>query len=125
MAAAAAGARTDSKTARDAKDEFGVSAVCSGQVLQGPLHAGVAVDALLRLEQLDRLVLLGEKDHPVRVLLGGAGGGVGVVVVDALRAGDERAPVFSGVAGGAFEGSVAKSGYLVTCLCDLPRGVEA
>ncbi len=23
------------------------------------------------------------------------------------------------------EGSVAKSGYLVTCLCDLPRGVEA
>ena len=25
----------------------------------------------------------------------------------------------------AREGSVAKSGYLVTCLCDLPRGVEA
>ena len=24
-----------------------------------------------------------------------------------------------------FTGSVAKSGYLVTCLCDLPRGVEA
>ena len=23
------------------------------------------------------------------------------------------------------KGSVAKSGYLVTCLCDLPRGVEA
>ena len=23
------------------------------------------------------------------------------------------------------DGSVAKSGYLVTCLCDLPRGVEA
>ena len=23
------------------------------------------------------------------------------------------------------QGSVAKSGYLVTCLCDLPRGVEA
>ena len=26
---------------------------------------------------------------------------------------------------GGREGSVAKSGYLVTCLCDLPRGVEA
>ena len=25
----------------------------------------------------------------------------------------------------ARQGSVAKSGYLVTCLCDLPRGVEA
>ena len=23
------------------------------------------------------------------------------------------------------KGSVAKSGWLVTCLCDLPRGVEA
>ena len=26
---------------------------------------------------------------------------------------------------GAWKGSVAKSGYLVTCLCDLERGVEA
>ena len=26
---------------------------------------------------------------------------------------------------GRLVGSVAKSGYLVTCLCDLPRGVEA
>ena len=26
---------------------------------------------------------------------------------------------------GRHAGSVAKSGYLVTCLCDLPRGVEA
>ena len=27
--------------------------------------------------------------------------------------------------GWKIDGSVAKSGYLVTCLCDLPRGVEA
>ena len=27
--------------------------------------------------------------------------------------------------GSTLDGSVAKSGYLVTCLCDLPRGVEA
>ena len=60
-----------------------------------------------RLQELDRFVLLGEEDHPVRVLPGGPRRRVGVVVVDRLRAGDQRAPVFAGTARRAFEERLA------------------
>ena len=87
--------------------QLGVAPVGGGEALERPLHAGVAVDALLLLEQLDGFVLLREEDHPVGVLPGRAGGGVGVVVVDALRAGDQRAAVLAGAARGAFEEGLA------------------
>ena len=71
--------------------QFGVPPVGGRQALQGPLHPGIAMDALLGFQEFDRFVLLGEEDHPVRVLPGRSRGGVRVVVVDALRARDERA----------------------------------
>ena len=55
------------------------------------------------LSSLDRLVLLGEEDHPVGVLPGGTRGGVGVVVVDALGPGDERTAILPGPSRSAFE----------------------
>ena len=66
--------------------------------------------ALRRLrDQSDRVRSLSEEVFWLRIALDGAKAGR-----EALKARLVK-----------LRGSVAKSGYLVTCLCDLPRGVEA